>query len=79
MTYMRGLALCLKDLLTFVQYLYLENSQNSKVRFRQALVIVAKGFLKLSNLLMLMKQNKRVCHFPEKWPSSLLVNYCLRS
>ena len=35
------------------------------------LVIVTKGFLKLSSLYMLI--NKKVCNFPETWLSGLLV------
>ena len=53
-------------------HLYQQNkSSESKVNFRQ-LVIIAKGFLMLPNLHMLLKQ--RVHHFPETWLSGLLVN-----
>ena len=51
--------------------LYQQNkSSESKVKFRQdRLVIVAKRFLKLLNLHMLMKQKKA-----ETWLSGLLAN-----
>ena len=39
------------------------------------LLIITNRFLKLPNLVMLIKQNKRVYHFPETWLSRHLANW----
>ena len=58
-----------------VLILYQQNkSSKSKAKFRPRLVIIAKGFLKLPSLHMLIKQ--KITSLPEIWLLGLLGN-CL--